>query len=76
MTEREGSVIVRALQTLKQYILRMKFKISTGHSALKVLLDKRGLEGQKMHCAEFLMGYNCKNIYRPKKEKVVASSSQ
>ena len=51
----------------------MPLKIIMDHSALKVLLDKKSLEGKMMHWAEFLMGCNCEIIYRPRKKNVVAN---
>ena len=59
------------IEDIKQYVFGMPFKIIMDHSALKFLLDKKGLEGQIMSWAEFLMSYNFKIIYRPRKENVV-----
>ena len=50
----------------------MPLKIIITHSALKVLLDKKSLEEQMMRRAEFLIGCDCKILFRPRKENEVA----
>ena len=72
VTDREGLALVWAVKTFKPYVFGMPFKVITNHSALKVLLDKKNLEGRMMQWAEFLMGYDCEIIFQPGKENIVA----
>ena len=59
-------------EAFKPYVFGMPFKVITDHSVLKVLLDKKNLEGRMMRWAEFLMSYDCEIIYWPGKENIVA----
>ena len=71
VTDREGLALVWAVKTFKPYVFGMPFKVITNHSTLKVLLDKKNLEGRMMQWAEFLMSYDCEIIYWPGKENIM-----
>lgn len=45
MTEREGLAVVYALQKFRHYLLRGNFKMYTGHSTLKYMVNKPVLGG-------------------------------
>jgi hypothetical protein len=54
-TEREGLVMVYALQKFRHYLLGKHFKIFIDHSALKYIVNKPMLGGG----GEFVDGYYC-----------------
>ena len=47
----------------KPYVFGLLFKVITNHSELKVLLEKKNIEGGMMQWAEFFISYDFGIIY-------------
>ena len=54
MTEREGLVVVYALQKFRHYLLGRHFNMFTDHSALQYLVNKPVLGGENLSVAIFV----------------------
>ena len=72
VTVKEGLALVWVVKTFKPNLFEMLLRVIEDHSALKVLLEKKNLEGRMMQWANFLMSYDCVIIYHPEKENIVA----
>ena len=64
-TEREGLVIVYALQKIRHYLLGAHFKMFTNHSALKYLVNKPVLGGRIYRWLLLFQEYDFEIIVKP-----------
>ena len=72
--DRELLAVVRALDFWRSELIGIPFTVVTDHEALKYFSTKRALSTRQARWAYEIADFNCKFVYRPGKQNVIADA--